>query len=257
MIKISITSLIAGAAMIGVASAATSLTNQLLVNFDGSLAGSTYTLGGGEIDTTGTFSASGGVGVVPGSAFVAGGTDGFTLDPTSIGTLTSTSWVAETVVSFNTFGGGQLTAISVQGDTDFRINNNGGELQVGYWDGGTYGSVAGDLPDVGVPVHLAMVWDATNSSLTGYVNGVMLGTVDNNDFAVPDSSYVSYGFFDRSGFEGRGIDAEMYGAAFSTFTGTFDEGADFQLSLATNVPEPTSTTLLGLGGLALILRRRP
>ena len=206
------------ALLIGTAQAVT--TTNLLVNFEGSLAGTTYTLGAGEIDTTSTFSASGAPALTNMSSEVHadlnGGSDGFYIDPSSLGDLTATNWVAEAVVAFKSFSGGQLTVIDVQGDLSYRLNSGGSGLEAGYWDGATWGSVGSSLPLALNFVHMAVVWDGAASSMTAYTNGVSIGIVDNNAFATPDASNLSFGFFGRNGFDNRGIDAFMHAVSFAT-----------------------------------------
>lgn len=240
--------LMALAAMTGTGLAAT-VTPVLNINFSGSIAGNTYTLGAGEVDTTGTFTGFGNPVVSLGEADLAGGGthQGFEIDP---GPLVAQNWIAEAYVTFDTIGGGQLTVLSVQGDTALRINNAGTQLEANYWDGATSGTASAALPATGTEVHVALVWDAAATSLTGYVDGVSMGVIDNNAYAVPDQSNLSFGYFGRAGFDDRGIDGQLNAIAFSTYTGTFTT-ADFQA-----VPEPSSAALLGLGGLALLLRRR-
>ncbi len=64
----------AALALASTASAAT-VTQQVLVNFDGSLAGMAYTLGAGEIDNSFTFGANGSVSITDGVAYVPGDVD--------------------------------------------------------------------------------------------------------------------------------------------------------------------------------------
>ncbi|MCH7227380.1 hypothetical protein [Haloferula sp. A504] len=241
--------LLALGALTGLGTAAT-VTQQVLVNFDGIIAGNAYTLGAGEIDTTGTFGGRGNPAVTSGEADLTGGFQGFYFDSSSLGALTTQNWIAETRVSFDAFGTGQLTVIDVQGDTDFRINNAGTALEAVYWDGSTAGSQTASLPSTGTTIHMALVWDATATSLTGYIDGTSIGTVDNGAFATPDGN-VSFGYLGRAGFEGRGINGQLDGVAFSTFTGTFDASTDFQI-----IPEPSSIALFIPCGMILLRRRR-
>lgn len=213
------------------------VTTNLLINFDGSIAGNSYTLAAGEVDTTGTFGGNDFPSVNGGEADLGGGSDGFQIDPTSIGALTTTDWVAETMVSFDTFGGGQLTIIDVQGDTDLRISNDGSALEVGYWDGSTWEGRSAALPSAGTPVHLALVWNASASSLTAYVDGTSIGTVDNNTFATPDAGSLSFGYLGRTGHEGRGIDGQLAAVSFAT-SGSAIQVEDFLL-----LPEPSTYAL--------------
>ena len=228
----------------------------LLIRFDGTLSGTTYTLGAGEIDSTGTFAGFGAPVVSGGMADLDGGGthEGFNFDPTSFGDLTTLNWVVETTLNFDTFGGGQLTAIDVQGDTDFRINNSGTLLEAGYWDGSSFGNQTTALPAADASVHLALVWDATATSLTGYVDGVSIGVIDNNAFAQPDANNISFGYFGRNGFDNRGIDGQLDAVAFKTFAGSFDPNSDFQLLNA--IPEPSSVALLAIAGIGFLRRRQ-
>jgi hypothetical protein len=85
---------------------------------------------------------------------------------------------------------------------------------------------------------VALVWNSGTRTLSAYINGASQGSVSANPFEVP-SPNVGYGFFSR--FLNRAIDGKLNAVAFSTYTGTFNPGADFQLPV---VPEPTSVMLL-------------
>ncbi|MCB1130567.1 MAG: autotransporter-associated beta strand repeat-containing protein [Verrucomicrobiae bacterium] len=214
------------------ARAADSFTPAVLVRFDGVLAGTTYTPAVGEIDTTGTFQASGTPTIDAGLASLAGGTtaDGFDFNPGALGSLTAQNWVAEVILSFDAFETGQRTMIDVMGDLDFRVNNGATNLEALYWDGSTTNPVlTTPLPAPGALVHYALVWDAAATSLTAYVNGVSIGTSDHAAFATPDTTNVSFGYLGRSGFDGRSIDGTLDAVGFATYTGSFDPAADFQL----------------------------
>jgi hypothetical protein len=245
----SITTLALTAAMMAGSSQAATVTTQVLVNFDGAIAGNAYTLGAGEVDTTSTFAGFGNPTVSGGQADLAGaGTavQGFVFNPTSLGSLSTQNWIAETIVSFDVLDASS-TVISVQGNADFRVSPSGADLQVTYWDGGTSGSLIEPLPSTNATIHMALVWDATATSLTGYLDGVSIGTIDNGALT-NDHPTVSFGYFAR--FGDRPVNGQLDAVAFSTFTGTFDASQNFA------IPEPSSTALVGLAGLSLMLRRR-
>lgn len=234
------------------------ITTHLKIDFNGTLVGTTYTPGAGEVVNNGTFAANGtptvssGIASLDGSAGSDINADGFKYS-TTLGSLSGTNWVAEAVVAFDTFGSGQRTVIDVQGDTDFRILNNGTQLQASYWDGTNTGSVTTPLPVASTYVHLALVWDATATSLTAYVNGVSIGTANNNAFTTPDPTNISFGYLGRTDNVGRGIDGSLDTISFSTFTGTFNPTTDFAV---TPVPESSVALLGGLGLIGLLRRRR-
>ena len=230
-------------------SAQATMKTELLVNFIGSIEGNTYTLGAGEIDTTGTFVGFGNPSVAAGEAdLIGGGThQGFEIDP---GTIIGDHWVAESLVSFDSFGIGQLSIISVQGGANIRINNEGTDLEMKYWDGETGEAVfAGGLPSTGTELHLAMVWDATATSLTAYIDGTSIGTVDNNAYFTSDASSLSFGYYGRSGFDNRGIDGQFSSVSFST--------SDVAITTADFViPEPATFGMVAVFGGGLLFVRR-
>src|SRR5687768_2829937 len=72
------------------------VTKRVFVNFSGSLAGTTYTLGPGEIDTTATFRANGAATVAGGVADIPGNTtdtSGFFFNSTTLGNLRTQNWI--------------------------------------------------------------------------------------------------------------------------------------------------------------------
>jgi hypothetical protein len=276
------TALTMSVALVKTSEAAT-VTPQVLINFDGTLSGTAYTLGPGELDNSFTFAANGGATVSGGVADIPGDVNhesGFYFDAgiTGLGlTLTTTSWISEAVVTLdtagslqpndpNTTGGagkvGNNHILDVQGDTFYRVNGedtlNPKFAEFGYWDGSNEQKVT--TPDfaANAPYHVALVWDATATTLSAYQNGNLRGTIDLSAFDTP-SPYVGYGWFARhvvspgnSNIGGRSIDGKLDAIAFSTYTGTFDAGADFQLPA---VPEPASVVML-LSGLALVFSSR-
>jgi hypothetical protein len=233
---------------------AATVTPQVHVNFDGVLSGTTYSLGAGELDSTGTFQGNGSATVTGGVADIPGDADassGFYFDSTSLGDLTTQNWISEALIfpdvppasqpgQFNHF-------LDVQGDLFFRFNGTPPNkvTQFGFWNGSVEPSQ--DTPELqaGRYSHVAVTWDGATSTLTGYINGAVIASLTSDPpapFERP-SVNVGYGFFSRTGFLNRAIDGKLDGAAFSTYTGTFDPSADFQLNV---VPEPSSFALLAL-----------
>ena len=254
IVKPAIVALLAFFAPAAASSGATTYTNQLLVTFAGSLSGTAYTPGAGEVDNTGTFKANGTPTIVLGKAQLDGGTsnDGFDFNPTSLGALTTQNWVAEAILSFDAFETGQRTMIDVQGDTDFRVNNSANGLEANFWDGPPANpNITASLPTTGATAHYALVWNASTNVLTTYIDGTSIGSTSGSGaFATSDATNVSFGYFGRSGFDNRSIDGSLDAVSFSTFTGAFDASRDFA------IPEPSTFALLGLGLLAFLPRRR-
>lgn len=213
----------------------TPLETKLLINFDGSLDGTIYTLGNGEVDSTGSFKANGAPTVNGGIAVLnpgnENGIDGFDLDPATLGNLTTQNWVAEAVVTYQSSGDTETTPVvmDVQGDCNIRLRDelDANALQMFYWDGSTAHQEYTALPPSGVRVHLAFAWDAGSTTLTGYVNGVPFGSANGASFATPDLSNLSFGYFGRTGFEGRGIDGTLDAVAFQAGTATFNPESGF------------------------------
>lgn len=235
---------------------AATVTQQVLVNFDGTLNGTTYMLGAGELDTTGTFSGNGsatvasGVGDVPGDV---DSTSGFYFDSTSLGALPPQNWVTEAVFvpdvpvpeqpnhGADSGGARNNHILDVRGDTFYRFR--GEDLGVdkftefGYWDGATETRVTAADPPTNRFSHVGLVWNAANTSLEAFQDGVSQGVVDLGSFDDSSSPYVGYGFFSRyiqqAAVGPRAIDGKLASVAFSTFTGDFVSGfgeeGDFQL----------------------------
>lgn len=213
----------------------TALETKLLINFDGSLDGTTYTLGGDEVDVTGTFKANGVPNVSNGVATLnpgsESGPDGFDINPTSLGSLVTQNWVAEALVTYHSTGSTTTTPVllDVQGDCNVRLRDqlDANVLQMFYWNGSSVQQRYATLPPSGVKVHIAFAWDAGSATLTGYVNGVAFGSATAGPFATPDPTTLSFGYFGRSGFEGRGIDGILDAVAFQTGTATVNPATDF------------------------------
>ena len=211
---------------------ATPISTNLLVNFDGSLSGSSYTLGSGETDVTGTFKANGspvlGAGLASINSGADGGTAGFDFNPGSLGDLRTQNWVAEVLITFQSFAGTLPTAISVQ-DVDFRVNNAKTALESVYYNFSTDVRQTTALPAFGTQVHLALVWDASTGTLNGYVDGNPVGPVTGGAFEAPDPTNVSFGYFGRAGFDNRGVDGILDAVSFRSGTTAVNPDADFAI----------------------------
>jgi len=213
----------------------TPLETKLLINFDGTVDATTYTLGEGEIDATSSFKANGFPNVSNGVATLnpgnESGPDGFDINPTSLGSLLTQNWVAEALVTYHSTGTVETTPVlmDVQGDCNVRLRDqlDANVLQMFYWNGSSVQQRYTALPPSGVKVHIAYVWYAGSATLTGYVNGVAFGSATAGPFATPDPSNLSFGYFGRSGFEGRGIDGILDAVAFQTGTATVNPATDF------------------------------
>jgi hypothetical protein len=241
----------ATAMALGSSARAATVTKQVLVNFNGSLSGTTYTLGAGEIDNSASFRANGGATVSGGVADIPGDTSdasGFFFNSTALGNLRTQSWVTEAHMSLDVPVASQPNVtpfnhfLDVQGDLFYRFDSNPKVTRFGFWDGANEPTMVTANPSAGAYNHVALVWDSPTRTLAAYINGASQGSVSTgNPFEVP-SPNVGYGFFSR--FMNRAIDGKLSAVAFSTFTGTFNPGADFQLAV---IPEPGSVALLAIG----------
>lgn len=247
------------------------VTPQVLVNFDGTLSGSAYTLGPGEIDNSFTFSANGAVTIADGVADIPGDSDrtaGFLFSGADLvleqglGSLTGTSWVTEALFMPDVAAAEQPEPqspygnhfLDVQGDTFYRYDGYARTPKsptFGLWDGSSEAVIDSGEPNVGVFNHVALVWDASSTSLEAFVNGVSQGVANTGSAFDVSSPNVGYGFFSR--FLDRAVDGKLDAVAFSTFDGTFDPATDFQLNV---IPEPGSFVLIGVAFAGLMQIRR-
>jgi hypothetical protein len=247
------------------------VTKQVYVTFDGSLAGTAYTLGAGEIDNSFTFGSNGSATISGGIADIPGDVDGSSgfyfsgLDlaiEQGLGSIVGTNFITEAIFSPDVAAALQPSnpqagnhVLDVQGDTFMRYDGfccgSPKVFDAGYWDGGGEGFAFAPEPAVGKFIHVALVWDAANTSLEAFVGGSSIGVVNQNAFDV-SSPNIGYGFFSR--FLNRAVDGKFDAVAFSTYTGTFDASSDFQLPV---VPEPSAFALvaLALGGLAWVRKK--
>jgi len=246
------------------------VTPEVLINFDGTLTGATYNLAPGEIDNSLSFAAngsatvSGGIGDVPGDVdpviVGTGNMEGLGTTTGSgfffygnllgLGALTAKNWVSEARVKLDVPVNSQPSTfnhfLDIQGDTFYRFDSPPDKVtRFGYWDGGSEPTITTPgLTDAGYS-HVGLVWNAADSSLEGFLNGVSQGVLDAGLFDV-SSPRVGYGFFAR--FYNRAIDGKLDAVAFSTYTDDFNPATDFQLSV---IVEPSSVVLLLVGAAGL------
>lgn len=250
---------------------AATVTKQVYVTFDGTLTGTTYTLGPGELDNSFTFAGNGAVTISGGIADIPGdvaGNSGFYFSGVdlateqSLGSIVGSNWISEAIYSPDVPAASQPSnpqpgnhILDVQGDTFMRYDGfccgSPKVFDAGYWDGSNENFAFAPEPPVGKFTHVALVWDAAATKLEAFVGGASIGTVDQNAFDV-SSPNIGYGFFAR--FLNRAIDGKLDAVAFSTYSGTFNASSDFQLPV---VPEPSAFALvaIALGGLAWVRKK--
>ena len=139
--------------------------------------------------------------------------------------------MSEDVITYQSCGvtGTTPVVMDVQGDCNLRLRDelDADVLQMFYWNGSAVQQRYTALPPNGEQVHLAFAWDAGSATLTGYVNGVAFGSSSAGSFATPDLGTLSFGYFGRTGFEGRGVDGILNAVSFQTGTATFNPATDF------------------------------
>ena len=177
----------------------------------------------------------------------------------AVGTTAGTAMSFEFIVNATDAG----VATALLGDRDAPANNQQSIRFEQYNNTGNYGITefggfgdqnSGVAVANGTDVHLLFTTDGTDTLL--YVDGVLANTFTGQAI-------------DISGTTGLGADLRAGGAFTDTLNGDILGFAAYDSELtagealthsnafaAAAVPEPSSTALLGLGGLALILRRR-
>lgn len=264
-------SLLAGVTLLGAGISHAAIVNQFTFNdstVTDSVGGTTATLVGGAAVTgtgaTGVLNLTGGRldlanGMFTGAA--SGGTAGQVTIALWAQATTNTNWAA--VASFGPGPAGsntpnpstqdyvQVIAQHGAGGATLRTTthaaNNGTE---GFVDGAAALSTASMQ-------HLVTTYNAGTGNVEFFVDGASQGTatiatgLNINTFA-DNANNLGQSQWADPAFQGQITEFTVYDTALSAAEVT----AAFNAGPITAVPEPTSTALLGLGGLALILRRR-
>lgn len=127
------------------------------------------------------------------------------------------------------------------------MNSNGDQLTIAFESISTTLSGGGSATNLSFDGFSAVSWGSWAAGHVAVVNGVSNAYVDGTtDKTQATSGNSLETVYDTAANTGAALDANGSWRA---------EGWNFSVSVDT-VPEPSSTALLGLGGLALILRRR-
>ncbi|HWY75928.1 MAG TPA: discoidin domain-containing protein [Verrucomicrobiae bacterium] len=230
------------------------------IRFHGSLNGTVYTLGPGDVDVTGTFAGLTGSEVVSnGSAYLSSAIagEGFSVTNTIVdgGNGIKTNFVIEMMftptanfaqgVGENAAHADIFTVGSIYyTDTDHAdgifaldyITPTNEELRV---DSITVNGIRDNtaIPTTGVLNHLAVVYQQgpgqTNNTASYYLNGTLIDTIPlalNVGSASAGGVQAVFGnTLPSSSFNPRGIDGALQGVAYATFSGSFSPFYNFQL----------------------------
>jgi len=234
----------------------------LKVEFKGTLSGTSYTLGPGEVDVTGTFAALQGTEVISNQFAVLSGAaagQGFSVTNNIVdkGNRPETNFIIEMVFAptpGTDQGSGQnnlYADIFSIGSIYYSANNHSDAVFVlGYTSPTTYrlgmdallgtgaNSSGSEVPTAGVLNHIALVYvlgpGRTNNILRYYLNGNLIVediAPDNAASASAGSVYAAFGqVVPGSNFIPRGLDGILSGVAYSTFSGVFSPHYNFQIS---------------------------
>ncbi len=235
----------------------------LKVDFKGTLSGTSYTLGPGEVDVTGTFAALQGTETISNqfallSAAAMGQGFSVTNNIVDNGNRPEMNFIIEMV--FAPTPGMDQGAGQNNNDADiFSIgsiyysdnNHSDAIFALGYTSPTIYrlgmdallgtgaNSSGSDVPTAGVLNHIAVVYilgpGRTNNILRYYLNGNLIVedvAPDNGASASAGSVYATFGqAVPGSSFIPRGLDGLLGGLAYSTFSGVFSPNYNFQISL--------------------------
>ncbi len=234
----------------------------LKVEFKGTLSGTSYTLGPGEVDVTGTFAALQGTETISNQFVVLSAAamgQGFSVTNNIVdkGNRPETNFIIEMVFApaqGTDQGVGQnnnYADIFAIGSVYYSGNNHSDAVfDLGYTSPTTYrlemdallgtgaNSSGSELPTAGVLNHIALVYSLgsgrTNNILRYYLNGNLIVedvAPDNAASASAGSVYATFGqAVPGSSFIPRGLDGLLDAVAYSTFSGVFSPHYNFQIS---------------------------
>jgi len=238
------------------------VTPLLKVDFKGTLSGTSYTLGPGEVDVTGTFAALQGTETISNQFAVLSAAamgQGFSVTNYIVdkGNRPETNFIIEMVFAptpGTDQGVGQnnnYADIFAIGSIYYSANNHSDAVfDLGYTSPTTYrldmdallgtgaNSSGSELPTAGVLNHIALVYilgpGRTNNVLRYYLNGNLIVedvAPDNGASASAGSVFATFGqAVPGSSFIPRGLDGLLDAVAYSTFSGVFSPHYNFQIS---------------------------
>ena len=159
----------------------------------------------------------------------------------------------QSIVTWGNNANAQTNSLRTTTVGEAGIGNNGTPGVLNYnWGGaanGDYGQGSGTNLYDGTWYHVAATYDSATSTKRLYLDGVELGTglVVTNNLNVQGSNFrIGNAIFDSELFNGLIDDVRVYDNALS----------QSEISALASIPEPSAVALLGLGGLALLIRRR-
>ena len=167
--------------------------------------------------------------------------------------IQTTADARNTITFWGNFSTSQANGFrtTTSGEAGIADNSTGGLLDFGWGGAYDHGVGAGGTPPGtiydGQWHHAAVTYDAATSTKRLYFDGVEIGT--GKVISDLNVAAANFGIGSRTGsepFSGLIDDVRVYDSALS----------ESEISTLASIPEPSTTALLGLGGLALILRRR-
>ena len=200
---------------IGLAGAA-DVTPVIYVDFEGTLAGTSYTLGPREIDTTGTFATHNGTEIVSAGLGILSDADGasqesFQFDASAFNnngtSFTGTAFVVEAVFTADGPSDAMAPIMDIGGQGFIRFHDG---LSAGAWNGSTevVNNNIEPIPNVGETHHYAIVYDGGNI-INYYKDGVQIFQSDNGS-PQEITQWVSWGNIRHASVDGGRRTASVF-----------------------------------------------